>query len=85
MEGFAASRILELHGRRMIDGDFTPGGRARVQLKDLVQATALADEIGLRLPQLELSHSLYQTMIARGYGDLDHSALFKIIDEQDPP
>ena len=80
--GFAASRILELHGQRMIDGDFTPGGRARLQLKDLHQAAELAQEIGLRLPETELSRDLYQTMIEHGYGDLDHSGLFKIIDEQ---
>ena len=85
MGGFAASRILELHGRRMIEGDFTPGGRARVQLKDLVQARDFAREIGMRLPGLELSRELYESMIAQGLGELDHSGLFKIIDSQDLP
>jgi 3-hydroxyisobutyrate dehydrogenase-like beta-hydroxyacid dehydrogenase len=78
MGGFATSRILDLHGQRMIDGAFTPGGRATVQRKDLQQALDLADHLGIDLPATALSRDLYDRMIALGWGDLDHSGLFKI-------
>ncbi|WP_413204283.1 NAD(P)-dependent oxidoreductase [Rhodospirillum sp. A1_3_36] len=78
MGGFATSRILELHGQRMIDGAFTPGGRASVQRKDLQQALDLAEHLGVDLPATALSRDLYDRMIALGWGDLDHSGLFKV-------
>lgn len=53
MGGFADSRVLELHGARMVQGDFAPGGRSDVQLKDLSNATKLACEMGLDLPLLD--------------------------------
>jgi len=69
-EGFAESRILELHGRRMIEGDFAPGGRVVTQRKDVDQALALAKSVGLELPALGLSLELWDAMIGRGWGDL---------------
>ena len=79
--GFADSRILQLHGKRMVDGRFAPGGRVSVQRKDVAQALELADELGLRLPGLERNLELWDRMIAKGWQDLDHAALIKIIDE----
>ena len=78
--GFAASRILELHGQRMIDGAFTPGGKATTQRKDMQQALDLAASLGLELPATTLSRDLYDRLIAAGGGDLDHSGLYTIID-----
>ena len=78
--GFATSRILELHGQRMVDGNFTPGGRARVQLKDIDQALGLAKEIGVDLPATQLSQQLYGRMVEMGLGDLDHSGLIRIFE-----
>ena len=78
--GFAASRILEVHGQRMIDGAFTPGGKATTQRKDLQQALDLAASIGLELPATTLSRDLYDRLIASGGGDLDHSGLYTVID-----
>ena len=78
--GFAWSRILELHGQRMIDGVFTPGGKAITQRKDLAQALELAHTANLRLPATALTLELYDQLIAAGGGDLDHSALVKVID-----
>ena len=78
--GFAASRILELHGQRMIDGTFAPGGKATTQRKDLQQALDLAASLGLELPATALSRDLYDRLIAAGGGDLDHSGLYTIID-----
>ena len=78
--GFAASRILELHGQRMIDGAFAPGGKATTQRKDMQQALDLAASLELELPATRLSRDLYDRLIADGGGDLDHSGLYTVID-----
>ena len=78
--GFADSRILEVHGQRMIDGAFPPGARATVQRKDMDQALELAAELGIELPATALSRELYDRLIEAGSGDLDHSGLIKAID-----
>ena len=78
--GFAASRILEVHGQRMIDSSFTPGGKATTQRKDLQQALDLAASTGLELPATTLSRDLYDRLIAAGGGELDHSGLYTVID-----
>ena len=78
--GFAASRILELHGQRMIDGTFAPGGKATTQRKDMQQALELASSLELELPATRLSRDLYDRLIANGGGDLDHSGLYTVID-----
>jgi 3-hydroxyisobutyrate dehydrogenase-like beta-hydroxyacid dehydrogenase len=78
--GFAESRILEVHGQRMLAQAFEPGGRVRIQRKDVDQALALARSQGLELPASALSLTLWDEMIARGWGDLDHSALIKLIE-----
>ena len=76
--GFADSRILQLHGRRMIDESYTPGGKASTQHKDLVQALAFAQTNQTELPSTALCRDLYQQLIQRGEGELDHSALFRL-------
>jgi 3-hydroxyisobutyrate dehydrogenase-like beta-hydroxyacid dehydrogenase len=76
--GFAASRILEVHGQRMIDNAFAPGGRVRVQRKDVMQALELAQACGLELPNLALNLEQWDAMIGRGDGDLDHSSLIRL-------
>ncbi|HYH17861.1 MAG TPA: NAD(P)-dependent oxidoreductase [Azospirillum sp.] len=76
--GFAESRILELHGERMVTGNFTPGARATVQHKDLTQALALAAETGIDLPAVALCRELYEHLIAQGDGGLDHAALYRL-------
>jgi 3-hydroxyisobutyrate dehydrogenase-like beta-hydroxyacid dehydrogenase len=82
--GFAASRILDLHGRRMIENNFEPGGRAHGQLKDSAEAIRLARACGLRLPMLEANLILWQEMISRGWGDRDHSALIQLYEAANP-
>ena len=77
--GFADSRILELHGQRMLDANFTPGGKCTTQRKDLDQALQLAAESELELPITALVRDLYDRLIEAGGGDLDHSALLKVI------
>ncbi len=82
--GFAGSRVLELHGQRMIQGNFEPGARCTTQHKDMNEALALAAELGLELPATALSRDLYRRVMDAGHGDLDHSALVKAIDRDGP-
>jgi len=74
--GFAESRILQLHGQRMVERDFTKRGAMSVQLKDMRNALGTAQEIGFEAPITALFESLYAQAIDNGLGDLDHSALF---------
>ena len=78
--GFADSKILEVHGQRMIEDSFLPGARSTVQRKDMDQALELAATLGIELPATSLSRDLYDNLIAMGHGDLDHAALIKAID-----
>ncbi len=78
--GFADSRILEVHGKRMIDDTFIPGGKCITQRKDLFQALELAEELGLEMPATALNMALYDKVIEAGLGELDHSALIKAFD-----
>lgn len=74
--GFADSRILQVHGQRMVERDFTPRGRMSVQLKDLRNALSTANEIGFDAPITALFEQLYAQGIDHGLAELDHSALF---------
>ena len=74
--GFADSRILQLHGQRMVDRDFAPQGRMTVQLKDLRNVLATAGEIGFDAPVTQLFETLYAEGVEHGLGELDHSGLF---------
>lgn len=78
--GYAESRILELHGRRMVEGDYVPGGRSATQLKDLNQSLELAEAVGLDLPALRLCRDLYDRLVRAGDGPLDHAALYRLYD-----
>ena len=78
MGGFAQSRILEVHGQRMVDGVFKPGARATTQRKDLSQGAALAQSLDLALPFLDLCGERFDELIAQGHGAVDHSGLFKL-------
>ncbi len=75
MGGFCESRILELHGQRMIDRDFVPGGFIKNQIKDLSAALELAGKLGLRLPLTDRVCDLFVALAQSGKEELDHSAL----------
>ena len=75
MGGFAGSRILELHGQRMIDRDFAPGAPARIQLKDMRMILDEARAEGLTLPLAQQVHNEYLSLVANGHSDVDHSGL----------
>ncbi len=79
--GFAESRILDLHGDRMVRRDFAPGGRAVLQLKDVRLMCELADSAGLDSPTLRNSLQQWEKFVhEKGHGDLDHSGLFRLYD-----
>ncbi|MFO1195702.1 MAG: 2-hydroxy-3-oxopropionate reductase [Burkholderiaceae bacterium] len=80
MGGFASSRILELHGERMIRRTFAPGFRIRLHQKDLANALSGARELGLALPQTAGAAQLMQACAAHGLADLDHSALVRALE-----
>ena len=79
--GFAESRVLDLHGGRMVERMFEPGGPARVQLKDVDQALELAGQVGLKTPTLTNTQKLWQKMIDHGWGDLDQAGIIRVIEE----
>jgi 3-hydroxyisobutyrate dehydrogenase-like beta-hydroxyacid dehydrogenase len=74
--GFADSRILQLHGQRMVDRDFAPRAKIAVQLKDMRNALATAEEIGFEAPVTALFERLYAAAGEHGLMDLDHSGPF---------
>ena len=80
MGGFAASRVLEVHGERMIKRTFNPGFRIKLHQKDLNLALQGARELGVSLPQTAGAAQLMQTCAAQGGADLDHSALVKALE-----
>ena len=77
MGGFASSRILEVHGERMIKRTFTPGFRIALHQKDLNLALQGAKALNVALPQTANAAQLMQSCVALGHGQADHSALVK--------
>jgi len=80
MGGFAASRILEVHGERMIKRTFNPGFRIALHQKDLNLALQGAKALGMGLPQTANAAQLMQSCVALGHGQSDHSALVRAIE-----
>ena len=80
MGGFAASRILEVHGERMIKRTFNPGFRIALHQKDLNLALAGAKALGVSLPQTAGAAQLMQSCAAHGMAQLDHSALVRALE-----
>ena len=80
MGGFASSRILEVHGERMIKRQFAPGFRIALHQKDLNLALQSARSLNMALPQTAMAAQLMQTCAALGHGQADHSALVRAIE-----
>lgn len=79
MGGFAASRVLEVHGERIISESFEPGFRIRLHHKDLSLALDSAQLLELMLPNTAMVHQLMNGALAKGLGDKDHSALIEAL------
>jgi 2-hydroxy-3-oxopropionate reductase len=80
MGGFAASRILEVHGQRMIDRTFSPGFRIRLHQKDLGLALAAAREVGMALPNTAVTQQMFSVVVSHGGAEQDHSALVRALE-----
>lgn len=85
--GFADSTILQQHGARMTERDFTPGGLSRLQLKDLDNVLAEAAAIGVRLPLVQEIRDRFARFVNEmGGAEKDHSGLFlELLERQSPP
>jgi 2-hydroxy-3-oxopropionate reductase len=79
--GFAQSKILEVHGERMLNRNFAPGFRVRLHQKDLNLALQAARELGVSLPNTAMAQELFNTISADGGLDLDHSALVMALEK----
>lgn len=79
--GFAQSKILDLHGKRMIEGNFKPGFKVRLHKKDLDIATKTAHELGVVVKGTEQVAEQMSKAVAAGNGDMDHSSLFLLLEK----
>jgi 2-hydroxy-3-oxopropionate reductase len=80
--GFAGSKILEVHGQRMLDRNFTPGFRARLHRKDARIVLDAAKGVDAPLPAFEVVAKQLDTLVDGGGGELDHSGLFTLLDKE---
>jgi 2-hydroxy-3-oxopropionate reductase len=78
--GYAQTRVMDVRGPRIVKGDFEPGFRSRFHYKDLNIIRETARAFGCSLPASALAHELFSAMQANGWGDLDHSAVIKVIE-----
>ena len=78
--GWADSKILQTHGKRMIDKDFTPKGRTSVHLKDMNNILECANSYNTHLPISNLVKEMYKALVENGHGETDHSSLYKEIE-----
>jgi 2-hydroxy-3-oxopropionate reductase len=79
--GSASSKILEIHGQRMLDRQFNPGFKARLHQKDLGIVLAEAQQAGLALPTAALAAQMMNALVGGGDGELDSSALIQVIQQ----
>jgi 2-hydroxy-3-oxopropionate reductase len=78
--GWADSKILQTHGKRMINKDFTPKGKTSVHLKDMNNVLECANSFNTHLPISNLVKEMYKTLVENGHGETDHSSLYKEIE-----
>jgi 2-hydroxy-3-oxopropionate reductase len=79
--GFAGSKVLEVHGQRMLDHDFKPGFKAKLHQKDMRIAMETAHEIGIPLPGAAVATQYVNALVGSGRGELDSAALATILEQ----
>lgn len=79
--GFAQSRILDLHGKRMIDGNFAPGFKIKLHKKDMGIALQTGNEFSVSLKGTALVAEQMEAAVAQGNGELDHSSLLLLLEK----
>ena len=77
--GWADSKILQTHGKRMIDKDFTPKGKTTTQLKDMTNIVDAGKAVETHLPISSLVKEMYKDLVTDGHGNTDHSSLYNAI------
>ncbi len=82
MGGFAGSRILEVHGKRMLDNDYTPGFKTKLHQKDINIVMQTAKELGLALPGAALVMQHLNALMGTGGAELDSAAVMKIVERE---
>lgn len=78
--GWADSKILQTHGKRMIDKDFTPKGKTSTHFKDMNNILECANSYNTHLPISNLVKEMYKTLVDNGHGNTDHSSLYNEIE-----
>ena len=78
--GWADSKVLQTHGKRMINKNFTPKGRTSVHLKDMNNILECANNYNTHLPISNLVKEMYKSLVENGHGETDHSSLYKEIE-----
>ena len=78
--GWADSKILQTHGKRMIDKDFRPKGKTYTHLKDMNNILECANSYNTHLPISNLVKEMYKTLVDNGHGNTDHSSLYNEIE-----
>jgi 2-hydroxy-3-oxopropionate reductase len=80
MGGYAQSRVLELHGQRMLDRNFQPGGKVKSHHKDLEIVLSVAKELGICLPGTAMISQLFNAVVAHGGADWDQAAIVTVLE-----
>lgn len=78
--GFANSKILEVHGKRMLDDDYQPGFKTRLHQKDMHIVADMANALGLDLPGTNMTTDHMDLLVAKGFGELDSSVMRRLIE-----
>ena len=79
--GWADSKILQTHGKRMIGKDFSPKGKTTTQLKDMTNIINAGKAVDTHLPISSLIKEMYKDLVADGHGNTDHSSLYNAIEK----
>ena len=79
--GWADSKILQTHGKRMINKDFTPKGKTTTQLKDMTNIIDAGKAVETHLPISSLVKEMYKDLVTDGHGNTDHSSLYNAIEK----
>jgi 2-hydroxy-3-oxopropionate reductase len=79
--GWADSKILQTHGKRMINKDFSPKGKTTTQLKDMTNIINAGKAVDLHLPISTLIKEMYKNLVEDGLGNTDHSSLYNEIEK----
>ena len=79
--GWADSKILQTHGKRMISKDFSPKGKTTTQLKDMTNIINAGKAVNTHLPISSLIKEMYKDLVADGHGNTDHSSLYNAIEK----